>query len=328
MNAINQCQYQAYLQYVEKRKSETNVWAFLGDKIHCALESCVKDGVPESCIQKAVNDGISEMEIIGLAFPKTKNGENLIGNHWIQNIERFAKEFKTPSGKFETEQLILYPVRDNIWMRGYVDAIRYNKDGTLWIIDWKTSSNFDKNHLKEAGRQLVLYSLAKMREGYNIKKASWVMLKYCVVSYHLKNGKLKEKVCEWRNCVSGVKTQIQKELNEAGYSECEADLYLNKAIKNNTFLELPDEVASKFSAKIYVRDYELTQERIDECLEYINKSINLFETLEKSGNWKPRNIEKDDFFCNCLCGFHSSCPYLQDYLAAKEAMPTIDEGFF
>ncbi|WP_197029463.1 PD-(D/E)XK nuclease family protein [Butyrivibrio sp. AE3004] len=76
---------------------------------------------------------------------------------------------------------------------GYIDLMHYDENGTLHIIDWKTSSKFDKEHLISAGRQLIFYALAKRAEGYIVSRVSWVMLKYCVTKWQLKNGKSKVK---------------------------------------------------------------------------------------------------------------------------------------
>lgn len=333
LNTINQCPYQAYLCYVKKEKGANNVWAVLGGKIHDSIEECVKNGADESIIKAAIQDELENLDILGLDFPLDRNGEPTIRNNWVKNMMMFSENFKTPAGKFETEQLILFPFKENIWMVGYVDAIRYNSDGSLWIIDWKSSSQFTKEHLLEAGRQLIVYAMAKELEGYEVKKVSWCMMKYCVTSWKLKNGKMKEKISEWRNLIKDLKSPLEKALKDLKYDDVDIECYMNEALQTNSFDGFPQEVKNKFKTRIYVRDYEITQELRDECLEYLDKSIELYETLgENEKNWKPCNIEKDLFFCSSLCGYSKKCKYYQEYceklLLEKKSEMTEDEMLF
>ncbi len=325
LNTINQCQYQAYLNYIEKKQGTNNCWAILGGRIHDCIESCIINGDDESIIMNAIQEELENLEMLGLEFPKDRNGNDSIRNNWITNMTMFAKHFKTPKGTFETEQLALFPLRDGIWMMGYIDAVRHNEDGTVWLIDWKTSSQFTKEHLLEAGRQLIVYKKALELQGLTVKRASWCMLKYCVTYWKLKNGKTKEKISEWRNMISDIKNPIEKALIEAGYGEIDIECFLNEAIENNSFDPLPEEVRNKFGVKIYVRDYEITPELEEECMNYLNKSINLYETLGDEEEWKPCDIEKQSFFCSSLCSFSKHCKHYRDYLDKRDAFQKDDD---
>lgn len=318
LNTMDQCPYQAYLNYVEHEPQKNNIWAICGSAIHDALQECVDEQLQDtSIVAEAVQEELENADIQGIAFPKDRNGMDSIRENWIANMTRFAKEFKTPKGKFETEQLCIYRINDKAAMHGYIDLIKYNKDKSLWILDWKTSSNFDKNHLKSAGRQLAFYALAKQQEGFEVKKVSWVMLKYCVTKWKLKNDKIKEKVSEWRNYIKDLRSVIEKKLVDAGYDELDIDVYIHEALDQNSMAPLPDEVKELFTTSIYVRDYELTDEVIEETKEYINKMISEFETRgEDEKNFPPCNVSKDSFFCASLCGYgKEKCKYYQDYCA-------------
>ena len=314
LNCINQCEYQAYLSYIKNAPKKNNVWACLGGKIHDALEKCVKGEAEETILNDAIQDELENLEILDIDFPLDRNGNPTLRNNWIANMTKFANEFKTPKGKFDTEKLVLFNVKDNIWLQGYIDLIRYNKDGTIYILDWKTSSNFDKTHVVEAGRQLAVYALAMENEGYKVDRVSWVMLKYCKTTWIQKNGKSKDKISEWRNYIKDLRTVLEKKLADMGYDEIDIDAMLFQAEKDNAMDCLPDELKSQFKTVPYVRDYELTDEVIEECKQYINDSIDKYHecgTDEK--NFKPCNIEKESFFCSSLCDFSSSCKYWKDY---------------
>lgn len=328
LNTIHQCPYQAYLNYVKHVPQQNNVWALLGSRIHDALQACVDTGCSTEIIHKAILEELDDLEIEGVDFPLDRNGGTSIRDNWITNMTNFAQNFQTPSGKFETEQLILYPVKPHVWMQGYIDLIRYNKDGSLYIIDWKTSSNFTKQHLIEAGRQLLLYSMAKEAEGYNVKRISWVMLKYCETSWTLKNSKIKTKVSEWRNLIKDLKSPIASVMKDLGYDEIDTEYYYLQAMNANSIEMLPEDVQKRFQIKIYVRDYELTDDLKNECMTYINDTINMYQSLDPNNEseWLPCDIKSNAFFCSSLCGYggkSEKCKYWMDY--CKQFMGEDDE---
>ena len=317
LNAMNQCPYQAYLSYIKHEEQKKNIWAVIGGITHDALQTCIDTGCDESIIKESVLKELENLELLDIDFPLDRKGESTIRNNWISNMTRFAEEFKTPKGIFKTEQLVLYPVpgRPNCYMQGYIDLIKHNNDNTITIIDWKTSAQFTKENLIEAGRQLILYGLAKQAEGYKIKKVSWCMLKYCITSWKLKNGKTKEKISEWRNLVKDLKSVLETKLSKIGLDELDIEIILDEALQKNSLDVLPDEVKKQFKTKIYVRDYEFSQEHIDETLAYINQMIDKYESYgSDENNYPPCDISKQEFFCNSLCGYgYEKCKYYRDY---------------
>ena len=326
LNCINQCEYQAYLSYIEEAPKKNNVWASLGGQIHDALEACIKGEATEEILSDAIQAELENLDILGIDFPLDRNGNPTIRDNWIANMSRFAKEFKTPKGKFETEKLILLHWKDNIWIQGYIDLIRFEKDGSVYIVDWKTSSQFTKDHLVEAGRQLILYALAMQEQGYKVNKVSWVMLKYCITKWTLKNGKTKEKISEWRNYIKDLKSVLEKKLEDMGYDEVDIDALLFQAEKDNSMDCLPEELKSQFKTVPYVRDYELTPEVIAECKEYIDKSIEKYhERGREEKKFKPCDIKKESFFCSSLCDFSTSCKYWKDYCEQLKDKDTEEE---
>lgn len=329
LNCINQCEYQAYLSYIEEAPKKNNVWASLGGKIHDALEKCVRDKADESIIKDAIQAELENLDILGIDFPLDRNGNPTLRNNWIANMTKFAEEFKTPKGKFETEKLVLLNWTNNIWIQGYIDLIRHDKDGSVYILDWKTSSQFDKAHLVEAGRQLVLYALAMQKEGYKVSRVSWVMLKYCITTWIQKNGKPKEKISEWRNYIKDLRNVLEKRLSDMGYDEVDIDALLFQAEKENSMDCLPEDLRTQFKTRPYVRDYELTEEVIDECKQYIDSSIAKYHecgTDEKK--FKPCNIEKESFFCSSLCDFSDSCKYWKDYCEQFKSKQEDEDDLF
>lgn len=329
LNCIDQCPYQAYLRYVVGEKENANIWGIMGGKVHDALQTCVDTGCDESIIKNAIQDELSNLDILGIDFPLDRQGNPTIRNNWIKNMQAFANAFKTPKGNFKTEELVLYPVNEHAYMQGYIDLQRINNDGTLWIIDWKTASQYDREHLISAGRQLILYGLAKQAEGYEVTRLSWVMMKYAVTTWKLKNGKEKEKISEWRNLVKDLQPVLETKIAELGYDDIESDIMITKAKDANSLEPLPEEIKSQFTTKIYVRDYPFTKENINETLEYINSRIAMYENNGSDENkYPPCDINKSSYFCAALCGYRDKCKYYQDYRAQFAKENNDDEDLF
>lgn len=320
LNTINQCPYSAYLQYIKGVKSKPNVWSELGGITHDALEACVKDGADESCIRKAIEEELEMLDTLGIDFPLDRLGNPSLRNNWIADMQGFANHFKTPKGKFETEQFVLYQIYDDSWMQGYIDLIRYNDDGTISIYDWKTSSNFDKLHLEQAGRQLVFYMLAKEAEGFKVRDVSWVMLKYATVSWLAKNGKKQTKTMEWRKVGTEMRKKIEKDMIDAGYTDIDIEIHLGYLLEDGDFSRQVPEVKDKYTLSPYVRQYEVTDAIIDETLEYIKDTIIKFKKWgDNEDDYYPLDCFENEFFCNNLCGYgRSGCKHYADYLVECE----------
>ena len=316
LNSLNQCPYAAYITYVLGDRGANNVWAALGSIMHDTLQDIIDNGTSTDVLIERLNDGVDNLEISGIDFPKDKNGNSSIRDNWIKNMTTFCRNFKAPDGKFETEQLVLYKVSDEDYVQGYIDLLRHNDDGTVSVFDWKTSSQFKGDHLIEAGRQLVLYAQALEQEGYRVRDLAWVMLKYCVVSWKQKNGKIKEKVCEWRNYVAQIRPYLLNPPVPVNMDEIELELLIDKAVEKNSLDGLPAELKDQFEVKQYVRYYDYNQCNIDETLEYVNNQIKSFkERGNDEKNYPPTDVAQDSYFCSALCGHNSRCQYYKDYCA-------------
>ena len=316
LNSLRQCPYSAYITYVLNDRGDNNVWAALGSIMHDTLQDIIDNGTSTESLADSLEAGIENLEISGLDFPKDRNGNSTIRDNWIANMTGFCKHFKAPKGTFKTEQLVIYKVSEDDYVQGYIDLMPINEDGTVSVFDWKTSSQFKGDHLIEAGRQLVLYAQALEQEGYKVKDLAWVMLKYCVVRWKQKNGKIKEKVCEWRNYVSQIRPYLLSPPVPVDIDELKLDMLVDKAVEENSLDCLPAELRDQFEVAQYVRYYDYNQEVIDETINYVNEQIASFKergTDEK--NFPPTDISKDSYFCSSLCGHNRKCPFYKDYCA-------------
>lgn len=317
LNSLNQCPYSAYITYVLGDRGDNNVWAALGSIMHDTLQNIIDNGTSTASLIESLQDGIDNLDISGIDFPKDRNGGSAIRDNWIANMTGFCNHFKAPTGDFKTEQLVIYKVSDDDYIQGYIDLLKINEDGTVSVYDWKTSSQFVGDHLIEAGRQLVLYAQALEQEGYKVNQLAWVMLKYCVVSWKQKNGKIKEKVCEWRNYVAQIRPYLLKPPVAVNIDEFELDALVDEAVEKNSLDGLPAELKNQFEVKQYVRYYDYTPEVIEETLSYVSNQIQSFKDRGKEEkNYPPKDVASDSYFCSSLCGHNKICPYYKDYCSS------------
>lgn len=329
-NTIEECLYETFKSYIEHDKGVNGIYGVLGTKIHDKLEEIINGEATVNELPDTLNQELLDLDMLGIEFPKDFKGNDSIRNNWIADMKHFCKTFQPPKGKFQTEQLIIYPLSEDRYIQGYIDLIRENADGTISIYDWKTSTDFKAADLLHHGRQLVLYALAKEAEGYTVRDVSWIMLKYCEVKFMGKkraNSKTKTEIVKVLNrgkLVSELQHHIESDLTELGYDEIDIEIMLKKALDENSLDSLPEEVKSKYTIKPYVRQYEITDELKKETLDYVNKTADLFESLDKddSSQWPPRSFTKlskigketeDTFFCNNLCNFRNTCVHLKRF---------------
>ena len=335
-DSISTCLYKTFLAYIEYAKSIPNIYSIMGSKVHDTLESIMKGQATKADLLPALKSELEDAQIFGFDFPKDRMGGTSIRDNWIKNMTHFCENFIPPKGNFTTEELFIYHLGDNRYVRGYIDLVQHNKDGSLSIWDWKTSSQFSKETLLEHGRQLVMYALAKEAEGYTVKTTGWIMLKYVEITFEgklRKNSKNKttiSKVCDRHKIAQTLKPYIQQDLEDAGYDEIDTDLFLFQLMQSNSLDMLPNDIRTKYSIKPYVRRYEITDELKAETLAYITKQADIFESLPRndSSQWKPQTINKQtEFFCNYLCDYKHICPHLARYRRQKELDNLSDDLF-
>lgn len=326
LNALNSCQYAAWKKYINGEKESSNCWAITGSRLHDCLEQCILGKADESCLLPAIDDELDNLKALDCEFPLDKNGNPTIENNWRQNMIGFANGFKIPKGKFKTEQLLLYHVKNNDWIQGYADVIKYNKKNkTCEIWDWKSSSRFTGEHRIEAARQLILYAIILENAGWTVTAIKWWMMKYYQATWKLKNGKDKTKVGEWRNLITDLESVITTKLTEFGMDEIDIECILHQCKKDNSIQALPDKIKELFKIEVFVDSYELNEETKSETIKYINQQIDLYHSLgTDEKNWKPKDLsiegaKKNSFWCSSLCGFgkDKKCKYWNDYCDKK-----------
>lgn len=337
LSTIENCKYGAFLQYVDHRRGDDSIYGILGGCVHDKLEDIMNGRADAEDLKVALTEDLLQMDMLGLEFPKDFKGGNMIRDNWVNDMQHFVDHFEPPQGDFKTEELLIYKVDDDHYLQGYADLVRYDSEdkSVQSILDWKTSSMYDKAGFLEHGRQLVIYALAKEQQGIEINELAWIFLKYVTVTFQGRkraNSKNRTEIVKHINrgkIIKELDKYIRDDLALVGYSGVDIDLIMYNAIENNSFDVLPEEVKVLYKFEPCVITYELTDEIRQECIEYIQRVIKEFESIDTHNPelWGPREFYKtnklgkqqeDTFFCNFLCNFRKSCEHLKEFHKQSE----------
>ena len=342
LDCINHCLYEAYCTYVLNDRGENNVYAMLGGKVHDVLENIVNGKATEADLKPAVEEELEDIDILGLSFPKDRQGGDGIRKAWETDMYHFCDTYKSPknSGEFHTEELFIYETSKGNVLQGYIDLYHCNKDGSISIYDYKTSSLYKGSDLAAHGRQLVLYAMGMEQAGHKVKSVNWIFLKYVEIKFMgKKTVKSKEKtqlskIVQRSKIAQEMADYVENDLYELGYDEFDADILLTEFKKTNSFDVLPEEISSRYKMIPYVCEYPLTDEVKQECEDYVNNTIELWESLTEYPPKKFTKVQKngkeveDCFYCMCLCAHGKKCKYLQEYLDLRDNADKNDDDIF
>lgn len=309
LNTMDECLWSYWLTYMEHLPSKENIYTFAGTKIHSCLER-IQNGENVD-FKTEFQDMLEDASVCGIDFPSES-----IREKWIKNMKCFIEGYKRPDyKKFETEKLFLIKIY-NHYVQGIIDLLIYNDDGTVSIIDYKTSSKFSNSELKSKGRQLILYGIAMEQLGYKVKSIAWNMLKYCKISYPLKNGKIRETIAERGYILEKLKNDITKEMkNFTEYDELTAEEMIMKACKDNSFDGLPAKTKEKYKIEDYIAEYDFSDENKKDLENFVKAKVGDIEQFsEEKEWWEPKELTPyNTFFCENLCSFSDDCEYYQEF---------------
>lgn len=315
LNTMDECLWSYWLTYMEHLPSKENIYTFTGTKIHSCLEK-IQNGEKVN-FKKEFQEMLEDAQILGIDFPN----EN-IKTKWVKNIQCFIEGYNRPDyKKFETEKLFLIKIHD-YYIQGIIDLLIYNDDGTVSIIDYKTSSKFSNSELKSKGRQLVLYGMAMEQLGYKVKSIAWNMLKYCKISYPLKNGKIRETIAERGYVLEKLKNDIIKEMkNFPEYDDFTAEGMIAQACEDNSFDGLPLKIKEKYRIEDYIAEYDFSEENKKDLEDFVKAKVGDIEQFSGEKEWwEPKELTPyNTFFCENLCSFSDNCEYYQEFKEILEA---------
>lgn len=331
LDNINNCLFASFLTYRQGIKGDNNIYAILGTKMHDVLESIAKGEATEEDLRPALESELLDMELFGFKFPTDQ-----IRDSWLQDMHHFCDHYKMADGRYETEQLFIYKTDDGHYLRGYIDLIDQHFDGTIDIYDHKSSSMYSSIALEEHARQLLVYMLAKQQEGYKVNKIAWHFMKYVNAKYRNKKGQLITKIIERRKIGSELLKYVTDKMDP---EDITTDLILNEFVKTNDINVLPEEIRKEFELSPCMLEYEITQEAINDCKQYIADTIAKWEALDGKDEsaYPPRKFTKvqkngkvvpDYFFCANLCSHFSRCRAIQEFLSTLDTGKKEDDELF
>lgn len=223
LKLFHECKHAYYLTYVLKADKRPNIYSEIGGTIHELLED-IQDGkdIPIEKRVEMFEEKVDECEIFGIEF--VNDG---IKEKYIDNINHCLRNFKPLQGvKFEIEKEIELNINGNK-LTGFIDLVIHNDDGTVSVIDFKTSSKYAKKDLEKNANQLIIYGLALEQLGYKVRDVKWMMLKYCMIK-----SKRGMKMIERRELEDGQEFEdcfIEYPYNEISKMNCES--WIEETIK-------------------------------------------------------------------------------------------------
>ena len=331
IDAINRCLYEAYLTYILKEQGKDNIYSLLGGRMHDVLEGITTGKNISADLLPAMQKTLEDVDILGLEFPKDRNGGDSIKQHWIQDMTHFCKTYIPPQNKELTaEELFIYETPAGNILQGYIDLQCIRSNGSIDIYDYKTSSLYTGEAIKEHGRQLVVYALGKEQEGYKVNSASWIFLKYAEIQYKgKKTSRSKEesnisKICERYKIGTEMSNIVESALEELEYGEVDIEMWMDRFKEEGNFDIFPQTIQKKFKLKPYVLKADISNSAKEECINYIDSTIAMWEKLGKSAkDYPPKQFFKtsktgkkltDTFFCTQLCPHFKRCGYIRDFM--------------
>lgn len=331
------CKFNWYNSYILHKKSMDNIYSSIGGVIHESIENIYqqKNNLIEA--KKYFNETIINLEKKGIKFPEKPPTTKL---NYIKNMNHFFNNYKILDTKMITEQFVLLKIprfqeakkdKDFIWIQMYIDSImpvfdKNKKLESVIVNDWKTSSKFDKHKLLKASKQLIIYKLGvEQNTGVLVSKIGWTMLKYVYCCYKTKGSKanpskIKRVMQERKDSVKYFHKKITQDLINNGMDTIEAELLVGKAINKNSFEELPKSIQDKYWIEDCFLEYKFNNETIEECKQWIIKTVNEIEKIEKPTlkDYPPVEInDSSRYFCFNLCG-RPDCIYLKKYIAENK----------
>lgn len=306
LNTYLTCPHSYYLGYVEKLQGRENIYSSIGSLVHSICELLQnKEITNEEAVDK-FKKGYDEIVLLGIDFIREQEK-----NNFIYSIIDYFKNYKPVECEgFKIEQKEFLEVDDKNVILMFIDLIVKRGEDSLSVYDYKTSSKYTKKDIIKNGKQLVLYAYTLLKNYPKFKNVdlAWFMLKYVNVTYNKRTTQIGRHAL-----VTELKDKIFKELEKLNIIDLEANEIYSDAIAKN---EIPDIIKDKFMVEDCVVPYEYNEETVKDVINFIVTTIN---SINNDKEFKPIEIdEKNNFFCNTLCGQALNCKALKKYNESVE----------
>lgn len=311
LSTYEHCPYSYFLTYIKHIRGRDSIYGVAGTSAHECSQDLVEGKIDN---KQAVIRFLEEMDeainVLGLKFPTEKSGIT-----YKQCVKEFLEQYNPQCKEFDIEKgfdVLIGETKTLVY--GFIDLIEHREDGSLDVIDYKTSSDFSKKEFVFKKMQLLVYAKALIEEGYKINRLYFNMLKYCNISWQEINSK-KELVDKStkaeRNAVGDkLKAVVKRMLKKEGLDDIEIEMRIANQINNNI---IDDLVEDRFTITDYEVDVELSKDSLLEMETWIDQIINnINKNGEDEENYPCVKLDKSsEFFCNMLCG--KECKHFELY---------------
>lgn len=333
--------FEYYLKYIVHAKEDRTdcVYAPMGSICHSTIEDFYNGNIKFEKMLPQFEDGwLTAIEIVDLKFNRNDERKNeSIKKKYKENLTHFFKHHNKIPYKVILEQFMTAKVGEHVF-QGYIDASYKDEDGNHYIIDWKTSTEYEGKDLEEKSGQLVVYAIGLHQRGvpYEKMKIGWNFLKYVTVVVSQKNGKTKERHIERRELGKALQSNAKVWLKEFGYAK-NIDDYLKQMLDTNGIACLPEEVQKKYvisDCYVYLDNIETLVKKWEKIIINTITDIKLREAdYQETKNNKcfwdtEESVKSESFYFATLCGYSANLhlPY-KAYLDKLEAATNGENTF-
>lgn len=216
------CPHARYLHRILKVDGRNNIYGVAGSLCHDLLERHYMDGVTKEDMVTEFEQGMIQIFKDGYSFMSDK-----VGNSWLQNMRMYYQGFESDDNIKSCEDFVAMPLwihdekLQGVYSQGWIDTILENDDGSISLGDFKSSTIFKGEDLKDKSKQLILYSIMyEYMYKKPVKSIFFDFMKYSDIEYRDAKGKVKQKIVERKDMymydiIKSNKAYVFVELDEA-----------------------------------------------------------------------------------------------------------------
>lgn len=328
--------YGYFLKYIMKVQEDQlgSMYSMMGNVLHDACEDIIVGKITKEEAIEKYRDTMLEYNVMGFTFNRSdeERNDSIDRKYNMSNIH-FLDTFdfeELRQGEYKCEDFITIKLSKQTAI-GYIDHYMIDGDSVV-ITDFKGSSIYTGKKVEEEEGQLLLYAEGFRQKGYDVKniKSRWLFTKYITIDIVQKNGETRSTNCLRVEIGGKLKASVKSWLTDKklklGLDESEVEDMLDTLIENNSIEHLPIEVQSKFSFRPCYVYVNVTEEKLNDLVEYGKNRIAELTKLEMEYEktkddklfWNEVTSKNEYFFYN-LCGYSRKYHKpLNAYLENKE----------
>lgn len=321
-NSFHNCIHEYYLSRIKRLEGKDNIYSLCGSCVHDSIEAYYNGEIEFGKLVDRFESDFLDIEISDYKFSNDESKNDGMREKYKECINHFLKHHIPLKNKVITEQEIWVDVDGYVFM-GYIDVVTKGDDGNYYVIDWKTSTRYSGKKVDEHANQLLLYALALNQQGVPLEKikVAWNFLKYCNITYKLKNGKDKVTIGERHKWVDKIKTPLKKELIKFyEIEDWEADIKIDELIRLNSLDTIDKSIKDKYELSDCYTYVDVTEENLKKLKKDLVETIKEIQSRSKEEkDWQREEIQpQEEFYCNVLCSMSRKCKYYTNYLNKKK----------